>query len=125
MSSASELGLSGSLEDYLETIYLLAQERQFARVRDIASARGVKAGSVSPALKRLSDMGLVNYVRREYVSLTPEGEREARRVFARHQILTRFFKEVLQMPAVAAEEQACSMEHILTNDAMDRLVKFF
>jgi DtxR family Mn-dependent transcriptional regulator len=121
----SKTGLTGSLEDYLETIYLLVRDRRIARVRDIARARGVKAGSVSPALKRLSELGLVDYEQREYVDLTPLGEQAARRVFARHQLLTRFFVEVLQMPGEAADAEACKLEHSLSDGGMDRLVRFF
>lgn len=117
--------LTGALEDYLETIYQLLREQPFARVRDIAQARDVKAGSVSPALKRLADLGLVKYMRREYVTLTDEGEVEARRVYARHRLLTRFFAEVLQMDPAAADAEACAMEHNLSDEAMDRLVRFF
>ena len=117
--------LTDALEDYLETIYRLVQDNAHARVRDIAKARGVKPGSVSPALKRLSEMGLVAYHQREYVRLTEEGERAARRVYSRHKLLMRFIEEVLMMPAPAAEEQACVMEHSLSDDAMDRLVRFF
>jgi DtxR family Mn-dependent transcriptional regulator len=70
-------------------------------------------------------MGLVTYTRREYIGLTPEGEREALRVLTRHQLLKRFFREILDMPADAAEEQACVMEHALANEGLDRLVRFF
>ncbi len=117
--------MSASLEDYLETIYLLAQDQGYARVKDIAAARDVKPASVSMALRKLSDMGFVRYERREYIALTPEGEVSARRVFARHRLLTRFFGEVLRMPPDVAGSQACSMEHMLTDEAMDRLVRFF
>ncbi|MBW2525090.1 MAG: metal-dependent transcriptional regulator, partial [Deltaproteobacteria bacterium] len=117
--------LTGSLEDYLETIYLLIQERRVARVRDIAKARDVKAGSVTPALRRLADLGLIEYEQREYIDLTERGEQEARRVLARHQLLTRFFHEVLQMPADSADAEACKLEHSLSDEAMDRLVRFF
>ncbi|MBN1944523.1 MAG: metal-dependent transcriptional regulator [Bradymonadales bacterium] len=117
--------LTGALEDYLETIFLLVRDKGFARVRDIAMAREVKSGSVSPALKRLSEMGLVNYERREYVGLTAEGEREARRVLARHDLLGRFFSEILGMSGEAASREACAMEHSLSAEAMDRLVRFF
>ncbi len=117
--------LTGALEDYLETIFRLLRQQPFARVRDIASARSVKAGSVSPALRRLADMGMVKYVQREYVTLTADGEREARRVYARHRLLIRFFTEILQMPAAAAERDACAIEHNLSDEAMDRMVRFF
>src|SRR5512140_1588837 len=117
--------MSEPLEDYLETIYLLVQEHGFARVRDIAKARHVKAATVSIALRKLSDTGLVNYARREYIGLTTKGEEAARRILTRHRLLTRFFEEVLGMAPHAAGEQACAMEHSLTDEAMDRMVRFF
>jgi DtxR family transcriptional regulator, Mn-dependent transcriptional regulator len=117
--------LTSALEDYLETIYELVRKQSFARVRDIARARGVKAGSVSPALKRLADLGLVDYARREYITLTEAGEHEARRVYARHRLLSQFFEHVLQMPHDAADSEACAMEHSLSDEGMDRLVRFF
>lgn len=117
--------ISSSLEDYLETIYLLQQEQGFARVKEIASARDVKAASVSVALRKLADSGLVKYERREYISLTEQGETAARRVFSRHRLLKRFFSNVLQMDTDAADEQACALEHSLTDVAMDRFVSFF
>ena len=117
--------LTASLEDYLETIYELVRDKKFARVRDIARARGVKPSSVSLAMKRLAELGLVTYVQREYIDLTPEGEEAARRIYSRHRILASFFEEVLMMPAAAAQEEACAMEHSISDEAMDRLVRFF
>lgn len=122
---ASPAPMSEPLEDYLETIYLLVQEHGFARVKDIAKARDVKAATVSIALRKLAEAELVNYVRREYIGLTEKGEQAARRVLTRHRLLTRFFEEVLGMSAHAASEQACAMEHSLTDEAMDRMVRFF
>lgn len=123
-TSGGESEMSSSLEDYLETIYLLVQEQGFARVKDVARAREVKAASVSIALRRLAEMDLVRYERREYIALTPEGEKAGRRVFSRHRLLTRFFQEVLNMPAESASQQACAMEHSLTDEAMDGMARF-
>ena len=117
--------MSEPLEDYLETIYLLVQEHGVARVRDIARARGVKAATVSIALGKLGAAGLVDYARREHIRLTPKGEESARRVLTRHRLLTRFFEAILGMSPHAASEQACSLEHALTDEATDRLVRFF
>jgi DtxR family transcriptional regulator, Mn-dependent transcriptional regulator len=94
-------------------------------VRDIARARDVKAATVSVALRKLADAGLADYERREYTRLTPKGERAARRILARHRLLTRFFEEVLRMAPEAASRQACAMEHSLTDEAADRMVRFF
>lgn len=117
--------LTSALEDYLETIYELVRDRKLARIKDIAKARGVKAGSVSPAMRRLAELGLINYVQREYIDLTPDGERLARRVLAKHRILTRFFTEVLGMPMDLADRDACAMEHSLSPAGMDHMVRFF
>lgn len=116
--------LTSALEDYLETIYELVRDNNFARVKDIAKARGVKSGSVTPAMKRLADLGLIKYVQREYINLTELGEVEARRIYAKHQMLTRFF-EFLGMDATAAKADACAMEHSLSEEGMDRLTHFF
>lgn len=122
MASADRL--SGALEDYLETVYELVRDRKVARVRDIARARGVRAASVTPAMRRLAGLGLVRYGKREYIDLTPKGQLEAQRVFSRHQALTRFFERVLRMPEEAVEGHACAMEHSLSPRAMDYLVRF-
>jgi DtxR family transcriptional regulator, Mn-dependent transcriptional regulator len=116
--------LSSCLEDYLETIFELVCERKVARVRDIAEARSVKAASVSPALRRLATLGLIEYQEREYIGLTPLGEVAARRVLARHHVLTNFLGEVLGMPREAASADACAMEHSLSDVGMNYLVRF-
>ena len=118
--------LTSSLEDYLETIYLLQRgSMQEARVRDIAAARSVKASSVSPALKRLSEMGYLEYEQRETIRLTEAGKIAARRVYARHVLLLQFFHDILGMPEDKAKEEACGLEHALSDEGMDRFVRFF
>ncbi len=117
--------LTPALEDYLESVYQLVEKNKVARVRDIASLRNVKPGSVSPAMRRLAELGLVQYVQREFVDLTPAGEAAARRIYARHQVLYRFLHRVLQLSQDAAEQEACALEHSLSSAAMDRMVSLF
>jgi DtxR family Mn-dependent transcriptional regulator len=124
-TAETTITLTGALEDYLETIFLEVRRQGFARVRDIAKARAVKSSSVSVALGRLAELGLVRYMQREYVGLTDAGQEAARRVFARHELLARFFHEILQMAPEAAEREACAMEHGLSSEAMDRFARFF
>lgn len=113
-----------ALEDYLETILELAEARDAVRVRDIAEARGVKPGSVSPALGRLAALGLIDYTRREFIGLTPAGREVARRVAERHRVLGRLLGEILRLPSADAEPAACAMEHALTPLALGRLARF-
>lgn len=117
--------LTPALEDYLESIYQLVREAGFARVRDIAKARNVRAASVTPAMRRLDELGLIRYERREYVVLTPQGEDAARRVFGRHQLLSRFFSTFLGLGDAEADANACAVEHVLTPAAIDRLARYF
>lgn len=117
--------LTPALEDYLETIYLLQQKHKIARVREIAKDRQVKASSVSLALKRLSELGLIRYEQRERIELTDEGKIAARRVYARHVVLFQFFHNILGMDDEPARAEACGLEHALSNEGLDRFVQFF
>jgi len=117
--------LTRSLEDYLETIYLLMRDCKVARVKDIARARDVKMSSVTPAMRRLSDLGYVKYRQREFISLTKTGEAIARKTMARHDLLVRFLHEILQVSGANAEIDACAIEHHLSDESMERLVRFF
>ena len=76
--------LSESMEDYLETIFLLIREQAVARSRDIAARLNVNKSSVTGALQALAERALVNYEPYGYVTLTPSGAAEAQRVLRRH-----------------------------------------
>lgn len=117
--------ISRALEDYLKAVYLGEREDGVVRVRDITRELNVKAPSVTAAMKRLATLGLVRYVQRAYVRLTPSGVRQARRVEARHRVLLWFFEEVLAVPEEEASENAHAIEHVLSAGAMDRLVRLF
>jgi DtxR family Mn-dependent transcriptional regulator len=113
--------LSESLEDYIEIIYTLITEHKVARVRDIARAKGVKMSSVVSAIKRLDHEGLVCYEAREFIELTMAGKDLAKRLLKRHNFLTRFLVEILQIDPKIAESDACSMEHAISLQTMNRI----
>ena len=121
-----EIGtLSESLEDYLEIIYELIQEKRVARVRDIAKRKGVQMASVTGALKRLAKDELVEYSAREFVFLTAEGEQLANRLLQRHRFLKNFLLHLLKVDPEIAEQDACTMEHHLQVETLDRLVGLY
>ena len=123
--SAASPVLTPALEDYLETVFRLVADTGFARVRDIAEARDVRPGSVSPAMRRLEEAGLIRYEKREYVALTDAGAAAARRIYSRHRLLRRFFGTFLGLPDDIAEADACTAEHSLSEATLDRLVRLF
>ncbi|MFA5865383.1 MAG: metal-dependent transcriptional regulator [Phycisphaerae bacterium] len=116
--------LSASLEDYLEAIYWVSREHGVARVSQIADRIAVGKSSVTAALKLLSEKGYVNYDPYQYISLTGTGEALALDVVWRHDVLKRFFIEVLGINETLAGETACKMEHHIHREVLDRLLKF-
>jgi len=124
-ASAPPPAITRSLEDYLECIYRIQARESVARVGDIAGDLGVSPASVTPAMRRLSGMGLLRYSKRRYVELTPEGEAAARKTLVRHRLLTRFLQEILGMEPGAAGRDACALEHDLSDEALRGLADLF
>lgn len=116
--------LSASLEDYLETIYCIVQQRQVARPKDIVRATGVNNSSVTGALRLLAQQGLIHYAPYELVTLTAAGQRAARDIRSRHQALRTFFADILGVAEADAEAGACRMEHTIPRPVLDRLLRF-
>jgi len=112
------------MEDYLESILMLAQERKAVRVTQISKALGVKKPSVTSALKKLSKEELVEHERYGYVKLTDEGQKVAEDVFRRHEALRHFLAEILGVEPKMASEDACKMEHAVSPTTLERLAKF-
>lgn len=124
MAQPDQGALSSNLEDYLEAIYHLQAERKVARAKDIADRMGVSRASVTGALKALADKGLINYEPYSFTTLTARGEDVAGKIVGRHTVLKDFFQHILMLDPVAAEENACRVEHAMDDEAMDRLVRF-
>jgi DtxR family Mn-dependent transcriptional regulator len=117
-------GLSASLEDYLEAIWVEGLGKPVVRVKDLAKSLDVKPPSVIEALKTLVDKGLVTHERYGYVELTEKGAALASSTYERHQTLSKFFHEILDVDLETASRDACRIEHYLDRKTMDRLVKF-
>ena len=113
--------LSASLEDYLEVIFHIVQDKRAARAKDIVQRMGVHNSSVTQALRSLANKGLVNYAPYDLVTLTEEGQTAAAAVVERHQALRNFLVEVLGLDADRAEADACKLEHGISDEALERL----
>ena len=116
--------LTASMEDYLEAISDLQKEKKVVRVRDIAKRLDVRMPSVTGALKNLSQKELILHEKYEYVELTREGQKQADRVRERHDTLRALLEEVLGLDAETADRDACAMEHCVSGQTQERLVKF-
>jgi len=112
------------MEDYLEGIVMLGREDEVVRVSQLSKKLKVKMPSVTSALKKLAERGLLEHEKYGYIKLTAEGQEVAREVFRRHRALTHFFVEILGMDRKTAEEDACKIEHVISPLGMERLIKF-
>ena len=118
------INLSASLEDYIEAISHIVDEKKVARGKDIAKRLKVSRASVTEALRALSKKGLVNYEPYEVITLTATGKVAAGDVIRRHDALKDFFIKVLAIDDTIAEEGACRIEHAAPPEVIDRLIRF-
>ncbi len=116
--------LSSNMEDYLEVINALANDKGVARVGEIAEKMEVKSPSVNAALKLLEDRELVVHEKYGYVTLTKEGQRLAAAVQEKHDVLYQFLTEFLTIKPEVAQSEACCIEHAISEETFVRLVKF-
>ena len=116
--------LTRSLEDYLECIYQAENERGYARIKEVAERLGVRPASASEAIGRLRALGLVEHDRYGIIRLTPKGRNLARRVLEKHLMLTDFLHNVLGLDEKKAEKEACKIEHFISQETLERLIRF-
>jgi len=124
MEQSDRMELSASLEDYIETIYHIVEEKQVARAKNIADHLGVSRASVTEALRTLSSKGLINYAPYEVITMTPAGRIVAEDVIFRHTTLKKFFTEILTINDETAEDGACKIEHAAPPQVISRMIDF-
>lgn len=110
-----------SVEDYLERMYNLINEKGYARVSDIADALEIQPPSVTHMLQRLDEEGYVEYEKYRGVTLTEKGEAVGRDIAERHRDLT----TLLELLGVEDDElifrDVEGIEHYLSPESMERI----
>jgi DtxR family transcriptional regulator, Mn-dependent transcriptional regulator len=111
-------------ENYLKSIYHLSMNAESVSTNRLAALINTKASSVTDMLKKLADKGLINYTPYQGVSLTPSGEKIAVNIVRKHRLWEYFLVEKLDFKWDEVHEMAEEMEHISSNELIDRLDKF-
>src|ERR1700760_653079 len=113
-------------ENYLKSIYHLAlnAETEMVSTNQLAALLNTKASSVTDMLKKLAEKGLINYTPYQGVSLTAAGEKIAVNIIRKHRLWEYFLVEKLQFKWDEVHEMAEELEHISSNELIDRLDKF-
>lgn len=103
-------------EMYLKTIYNLEAKTGAARTGDIAKVLNITPGSVTNTLEVLEGKGLVEREPYKGVKLTEEGRSIALSVFRRHRLAERLLTDVLHFDWIEAHEEACKLEHAISDN---------
>lgn len=114
------MNIHESAEDYLEAILMLREQKGYARSVDIAGLLGVTKPSVSFAMKRLRENGYILMDEDSLITLTEAGEAIAARILDRHETLSSFL-ESLGVDDQTAREDACKMEHDLSEETYNAI----
>jgi DtxR family Mn-dependent transcriptional regulator len=110
-------------EQYLKIIYNLTEDGGAAKTNDIASKLGVSPASVTEMLHKLSDQGFVRHEPYKGVVLKQKGLRIAMKMARRHRLLERFLADFIGTTGRSNHQQACKMEHALTDETERNLCK--
>lgn len=117
--------VSPSHEDYLEAIIMLGGTPDHpVRSVDIANKLGVSRASVNKAIGYLKEHEYLDQPYYGDITLTQTGYDYARAVYKRHEYLTRFLHLELGIDPETAEEEACLMEHAISDDSFKKWVAY-
>ncbi|MFZ1397065.1 MAG: metal-dependent transcriptional regulator [Candidatus Promineifilaceae bacterium] len=110
-----------AIEDYLKTIYMLAQAESPVSTSRIAEAREVKPASATSMIKRLANLKMVNYEKHYGVTLTLAGEKLALEVIRHHRLIELYLMEALGFSWDEVHEQADILEHVISEKLEERI----
>lgn len=118
------MDIQRSGEDYLETIYILHQRTGYVRSIDIATEMGYSKPSVSKGMSILRELGYINMMNDGQIKLTKAGLKRAQEVYSRHQTIREFLIQKLGVNPTTAENDACKVEHVISEETYLRLRDF-
>jgi DtxR family Mn-dependent transcriptional regulator len=113
--------LSMAMESYLETIAELQETHGVARTSDLAEQMSCKRSSVTNALQRLAQKGLINYQAYRPVTLTDKGQAAIKKLSRSHYIIEDFLENLLLLSPDFSKEEACRLEHNLAKPTIEGL----
>jgi DtxR family Mn-dependent transcriptional regulator len=114
--------LSENVEMYLKTILLLELDSGAPpKTGDISKELKVSPAAVTEMLVRLQKDGLVRHEKYKGTQLTKDGNKRARDIMRKHCVMERFLVETLDMGSVDFHDQACKLEHVVSDEMAQRM----
>ena len=113
----AESKISENIEEYLEVLYRNGSNGEQVSTTQLSKDLGIAPGSVTQMLKKLEDLGYIVYTPYKGATLTDEGMRIAQKITRKHRILEKFLLDILKVKEENVHDQACEMEHTLSDEA--------
>lgn len=113
--------LQESGENYLEAILILEKEKGSVRSIDVANYMEFTKASVSRAMSILKREEYLTMEESGNIILTEKGRRKAELVYERHCTIARFLQEALEVSRETAEQDACRIEHIISEETFEQM----
>jgi len=110
-------------EEYLEALYKLTRKGNSVRTTDLANFLGVSPASATQMLQKLAKRGCVEYIPYHGARLTEEGESKGAKMTRKHRLLETFLISFLKLGKDRAHEEACELEHHLSDEAEEALCR--
>lgn len=111
-------------ENYLETILILQKKLGSVRSIDIVNELDYSKPSISRAIGILKKEGYVTVESGGNIILTDKGLEKANNIYERHLLLTRFLSDVLGVGTETAAQDACRIEHVISQESFDRMKEY-
>ncbi len=108
----------------MKAIYRLTREKSTVRLSELSRELGVRMPSAIQMLRSLEESGLVEYGNHGLIKLTERGKQIAKNIYERHQLLKNFLTKYLNIDPEVAEKDACGMEHYISPETYEKLIKF-
>jgi DtxR family transcriptional regulator, Mn-dependent transcriptional regulator len=108
--------LTAAVEDYVKAVYTLESEEATVSTTALAERLGVRPGSVSGMLRKLTALGLVEHEPYRGARLTEQGRRVALEVIRHHRLLELYLVESLGMSWDEVHAEAEVLEHVLSEE---------
>jgi DtxR family Mn-dependent transcriptional regulator len=112
-----------SAQDYLKTIHSLSKNNEKVNNTDIAQKLRIAPASVTEMLKKLADENYIKYSPYHGSTLTEKGLKEAQKITRKHRLLESFLSNVLRIGNDKVHQEACQMEHTLSDEAEESLCR--
>lgn len=120
MSVIHDIGKTERSEMYLKAMLMIAHENPPVTVTKVAEFLGVSPASVSEMVRRMESNDLVTHSS-SGITLTPAGLKDARRLVRRMRLAERLLSDILGMPLQDVYEEACRLEHVISDAVEERI----